>query len=289
MRSFVCTGGGLLLLLGSTSLQAQVTEPVPDTAQTASPTDPSAAAQPGDAGSGETQSSEATADEKKWKFATIGYGWFAGAKGKTDVIGPVPPVDLDLSLGDVLKALKFVFMGAAEARHDRLVILGDLMFVHMEAKEGIGIRDPDFLEAELDSRTAAVTLLGGYRVANEESVKVDLLAGGRLNFSKTSLQLDGPVRSASGSVKQTWLDPVIATRVVAPLGGKWGMTVYGDVGGVLFGSDFTWQGIATVNYQLNRKMTLGAGWRYFKVNYDEGDFLYNVGQNGPLIVFRTEL
>lgn len=289
MRSFVCTGGGLLLLLGSTSLQAQVTEPVTDTAQTASPTDPSATAQPADAGSGETQSSEATTDEKKWKFATMGYGWFAGAKGKTDVIGPVPPVDLDLSFGDVLKALKFVLMGAAEARKDRLVILGDLMFVHMEAKEGIGIRDPDFLDAELDSRTASITLLGGYRVANEESVKVDLLAGARLNHSKTSLQLDGPVRSASGSVKQTWLDPVIATRVLAPLGGKWGMTLYGDVGGVLFGSDFSWQGLATVNYQLNRKMTLGAGWRYFKVNYDEGDFLYNVGQNGPLIVFRTEL
>ena len=289
MRSFVCTGGGLLLLLGSTSLQAQVAEPVADTAQTASPTDPSAIAQPGDAGSGETQSSEATADEKKWKFATIGYGWFAGAEGETDVIGPVPPVGLDLSFGDVLKGFKFAFMGAAEARQDRFVILGDLMFIHLEADEGIGIRDPDFLEAELDSRTTEVTLLGGYRVVNEESVKIDVLAGGRMNFFKTTLQLEGPVRSAEGTVKQKWLDPLIATRVTAPLGGKWGMTVYGDLGGILFGSDLTWQGIATVNYRLNRKMTLGAGWRYFKVNYDDGDFLYNVAQSGPLIVFRTEL
>ena len=26
-----------------------------------------------------------------------------------------------------------------------------------------------------------------------------------------------------------------------------------------------------------------------KVNYDDGDFLYDVAQSGPLIIFRTEL
>lgn len=288
MRSFVCAGAGLLLVLGSTSLKAQVTEPVADPAQAAPPADPSVTTQPSDASSGET-SSDSTADEKKWKFATIGYAWFAHAKGKTDVIGPVEPVDLDLSFGDVIKAFKFAFMGAAEARKDRLVILGDLTFIHLEAKEGIGIRDPDFLDAELDSRTAEITLLGGYRAVKDESFNLDLLAGGRMNFFKTTLQLEGPVRSAEGTEKQKWLDPLIAMRASAPLGGKWSMALYGDIGGIIFGSDITWQGVATVDYQLNRKMTLGAGWRYFKVNYDDGDFLYNVAQSGPMLVFRTEL
>jgi hypothetical protein len=229
------------------------------------------------------------APSNKWQFSTIGYIWFAGAWGKTDVIGPVEPVDLDLSFGKVLKAFKFAFMGAAEARHDRIVILGDLTFIHLDAKEGIGIRDPDFLDAELDSRTAEVTLLGGYRVVNDGPVSVDLLAGGRMNFFKTSLELEGPSRSAEGSVKKTWFDPIIATRVNAPLGGKWSASAYGDVGGIVTGSDITWQGVAAVDYQINHKMSLGAGWRYFKVNYDDGDFLYNVHQSGPLITFRTIL
>jgi hypothetical protein len=34
-------------------------------------------------------------------------------------------------------------------------------------------------------------------------------------------------------------------------------------------------------------MSLGLGWRYFKINYRNGDFLYNVHQSGPLITFRT--
>ena len=288
MRSYGWAAGLLLLLLGSTGLQAQVAAQEPDTAQTTPPTDPTPA-QPADKSGGEAPSAPSTTDEKKWKFATIGYVWFAGVEGKTDVIGPVEPVDLDLSFGDVLKAFKFAFMGAAEARRDRLVILGDLTFIHLDAKEGIGIRDPDFLEAELDSRTAEITLLGGYRVVNKESFKLDLLAGGRMNFFKVTLQLEGPVRSAEGSEKHKWLDPLIAARATAPLGGKWSLAVYGDLGGVLFGSDITWQGVATVDYQISRKMTLGAGWRYFRVNYDDGDFLYNVAQSGPALVFRTEL
>src|SRR6185369_775793 len=138
------------------------------------------------------------ASSKKWELSTIGYVWLAGAWGKTDVIGPAEPVDLDLP------------------------------FIHLDANKGIGVRDPDFLEAELDSRTAEITLLGGYRVVNDGPVNVDLLAGARMNFFKTSLELEGPNRSAEGSVKKTWFDPIIATRVNAPLGGKWNASAYGD-------------------------------------------------------------
>ena len=235
------------------------------------------------------QSAQQEPSKKKWQFATIGYVWFATAKGETDVIKPVEPVGLDLSFGDVLKGLKFAFMGAAEARRDRLVILGDLTYVHLGTSKGIDIRNQDFLDASLHSKTAEITLVGGYRVIDKKPVMVDLLAGGRMNFFKTSLELEGPNRSAQGSVTQNWLDPLIAARAVAPLGGKWNFSLYGDLGGIVFGSDVTWQAVATVDYQINRKMRLGVGWRHFKVNYDNGDFLYNVRQTGPLIVFRTAL
>src|SRR4029078_854190 len=98
-------------------------------------------------------------------------------------------------------------MGAAEAKHDRLIILGDFTFIHLDADQGIGIRDPDVLQAELDSRTAELTLMGGYRVANKGPVTVDLLAGGRMNWFKATLQLDGPTQSVDGSKKESWFDP----------------------------------------------------------------------------------
>jgi hypothetical protein len=276
MRRLRLAAGLIVLVFGSTNLLAQVadsgvsleSQPV-GTAQQG-PTDP-----------------PAPADDKKWRLSTTAYVWFAGAEGKTDIIGPVAPVDLDLSFGDVIDAFKFAFMGAAEARRDRLVVLGDLTFIHLEAKKGVGIRDPDFIDVELDSTTAEVSLLGGYRVA-QGPVDLDLLAGGRLNFFKATLDLQGPNRNVEGENKQTWLDPLIGVRARVPLDDKWSMALYGDLGGIVFGSDVTWQAVAGVDYQISHKMSVGAGWRYFKVKYDEGDFLYDVAQSGPMITFRTQ-
>ena len=270
--------GALLLLLGCAGMAdaAQAAEVIDQVAQAEPP--PAAEAEP----------AAAADDSNKWKFATLGYFWAASAKGETDVIGPVEPVGLDLSFGDVLKGFKFAFMGAAEARKGRLVILGDLTFIHLEAKEGIDIRDQDFLDAELDSRTAEVTLVGGYRVVDQGPVLVDLAAGGRLNFFNTELKLEGPNQSAEGEINETWFDPLVAGRVIVPFGDKWRFNFYGDVGGFGVGSDITWQAIGTVSYDISRKISIGAGWRGFKVNYDKGDFVYDVAQNGPIIVVRSQ-
>jgi hypothetical protein len=241
----------------------------------AQPADPAAASEPAPASKG-------------WEFATITYVWMAGAEGDVDVIGPVEPVGLDLSFGDVLDSFKFAFMGAAEARHDRLVLLGDLTFIHLEANKGIDIRDQDFVDAELDSRTIDITALGGYRVVDKGKMAVDVLGGVRANFFKNSLQLVGPNREAEGSVSETWFDPLIAGRIYVPLGGKWGASVYGDIGGFGVASDLTWQAVAGVDYQLNRKFRLQAGWRHFKVDYDKGDFLYDVAQSGLFLAARYQ-
>ena len=92
-----------------------------------------------------------------------------------------------------------------------------------------------------------------------------------------------------GTEKQTWLDPLVGVRGRAPLDEKWALSFYGDLGGIVFGSDVTWQAVATVDYQISHKMSVGAGWRYFKVNYDKSDFLYHIAQSGPFLGLRYTL
>ena len=233
--------------------------------------------------------SQEPAPTKKWQFATLGYGYFTGAYGKTTPRDPLPTVDVDLSFGDVLKAFKLAFMGAAEARKDRVVFLGDLMWAHVGASQGLTARDRNFADVEIDAKTLAVTALGGYRVVEKGPVVIDLMAGARLNRNKQKVEYHGTLLDLSGSVSKTWVDPILATRMNAPLGGKFGLSLYGDVGGFGIGSDLTWQGIATVNYQISRKISAGIGWRYFKINYDDSDgFLYNVAQSGPIIAVRSD-
>jgi len=267
----------LLLGLGTVAEAQEGADPA-----AAAATEPEAAPSP--------ENAAPQAPKKKWEFATIGYVFFAGAYGQTKPRDPLSPVDLHLSFHDVLKSFKFAFMGAAEARNDRLVFLGDLMWVHLGEGKGLTARDRNFADVHIDSKTLAVTALGGYRVVDKGPVVVDLLAGGRLNGNKQKVDYHGTLVDVSGSVSKTWIDPVVATRVAAPLGGKFGVSFYGDIGGFGIGSKLTWQAIATANYQINHKMTVGAGWRYFQINYHDNDgFLYDVHQSGPLITFRTIL
>ena len=225
----------------------------------------------------------------EWKFAVVAYAWLAGAKGDVDVIGPVEPVGLDLSFGDVIDSFKFALMGSAEAQKGRLVLVGDLTFIHLQADHGIDIRDQEFIEATLDSRTIDITALGGYRVTGNEPVIVDVLGGVRANFFKNTLELEGPNQSVEGEKQETWFDPLLACRAIVPLGGNWGMSLYGDIGGFGIASDLTWQAQATVDYNINERFRLMAGWRHFKVDYDKGDFLYDVAQSGLFLGLRIQM
>ena len=291
MRTRSVAALGVFSLTAATAAQgAQPAGVSAQPAQTTTNTAPDALTQPvADATQPEAQpdTSQAAPASKKWQFATLGYAWFAGAHGQTDVIGPLDPIGLDLPFGKVLKGLKFVFMGAAEAKHDRFMILGDLMFINLGTSKGIDIRNRDFLDARLDTKTTEITLLGGYRLVDDPAAKLDLLAGSRVNFFNTSLELTGPERSAEGRVKQTWFDPIIAMRMIYPLGGKFSLSLYGDAGGFGIGSDLTWQAFGAVDYQFNHKMSIGAGWRHYKVKYRNGDFLYDVYQTGPIITLRS--
>lgn len=231
----------------------------------------------------------APANDGKWHFAGIGYGWLAGAYGTTKLGRLLPPVAVEMSPKDTIKALKFVVMGAGELRHDRLIFIGDLMWAHLGQSAAIKIRDRTLLSGSLSTKTLAVTALGGYRLIDNGPVTLDLLAGARLNGVNLGLRASGPNRSISGRAEHKWVDPVLASRLVVPLGGKFSASAYGDIAGIVWGSDFSWQALGTLNYQVSRKMRLGLGWRYFKLSYDTGDtFAYRVAQSGPIILFRTD-
>jgi len=284
VRSSICVTTVLPLLL-AVSAPAHATDVLP-AAAAAQETD----APPAPAPTTDAPSAAPAPAPKKWEFLTIGYIFFAGAYGTTTPRDPLSPVDLHLTFGDVMKSFKFAFMGAAEARKDRLVFLGDLMWVHLGEGKGLTASGYNFADVKIDSKTTAITALAGYRVVNHPSVTVDVLAGGRLNGNKQAVDYRGTPLDVSAKVSKTWVDPVLATRIRAPLGGKFGLALYGDAGGFGIGSKLTWQGMATADYRISHKMSAGLGWRYFKINYHDSDgFRYNVAQSGPIVTLRTVL
>ncbi|MCL6740616.1 hypothetical protein LZ518_05650 [Sphingomonas sp. RB56-2] len=234
-----------------------------------------------------TGAQAAEAPRSDWQFSTTMYVWVSDLEGNLRTAGPVEPVDVDLSYGKVLKHLKFAGMGALQARKDRLIFLADLSYVHLGADSGIGIRDDDLVEADLDATTFTASLLGGYRVA-EGKVDVDLMAGGRLVVTDTDLVLSGPLRTVEGDATESWVDPILAAHVGIPIGAKTTLAIYGDIGGFGVGSDLTWQAVIGVQHRIGSNWQLSAGWRHYAVDYDKGQFLYDVKQSGPIIGARFD-
>lgn len=218
----------------------------------------------------------------KWEVGSTTYVWFAGFKGDLRSAGEVEPISVDLSFSDILEHLKFAGMAMIKARRDRLVLMGDIGFVSLGAKKGIGIRDPDLVDADLDSSTLSATALAGYRIA-DSGVALDLLGGARLTRAVTKLELAGPSRSIEGDVTEAWIDPIIAAHVGIPVARHTTLSVYGDVGGFGTSSDLTWQTALAVQQDISQRWRLSGGWRILAVDYDKGSFLYDVKQSGPIV------
>lgn len=218
-----------------------------------------------------------------WEFSVTPYLWATGEKGDVGVIPNQEPVNLDLTFSDIFQNLKFAAMVIMQARKDRFVATADIGYVKVGADKDIGIRDPSFVEADLESSTFTATLLGGYRLMDQGPTFIDLMGGGRVTSSKTELTLTGPLNSISGEVTETWVDPVIAARFHTPLAEKWAAAFYVDIGGFGISSDFTWQLQGAVQYQIGQQWWLAAGWRYYSVDFDKDDFIYDVRMNGPII------
>lgn len=218
-----------------------------------------------------------------WQFAMHLYGWISDLEGDIRAGGDVEPVEADLSHGDVLEHLKFAAFGAFEARRNRLIFMADMTYAHLGAESGLHVTELDLVDAELDATVFTATLLGGYRVA-QGKVDIDLLAGGRMVINDTELVLSGPLRTVSGEVTETWIDPISATQIGVPVSDKTSLTFYGDMGAG--SSDFTWQAMAGVRHRISSRWQLTAAWRVYAVDYDKGQFLYDATQSGPVLGAR---
>lgn len=66
-----------------------------------------------------------------------------------------------------------------------------------------------------------------------------------------------------------------------PIDEKWLLHLITLVGGG--GSKYQWDVFGGVGYAINANWSAFAGYRAFKVNYWDGDFIYDVLQHRPLI------
>jgi hypothetical protein len=222
-------------------------------------------------------------DEAGWYFSITPYLWFAGAHGVVGALGH--DASVHVSAGDLLSHLNVGLMGQAEARHGRLVLNGDLLWLRLADDKAVPAPLLGASTAELRVGQFMWTSKGGYRVVDGEHFKADAMVGVRYWHLGQKLFFNPSLLGLDFHGSQNWADILVGGRVQLPVasGEKAVVNLIGDVGGWGASAKLDYQFAAVLGYKLCPKWTLQAGYRYLFVDYRHNNGVYNIVTSGPVV------
>lgn len=216
-----------------------------------------------------------------WQYEVMPYLWATRMKGDIQA-GPLPKTSVDMKFSDIFDTLDFGFMTAFEARKGRWGFLFDGMY--MKVSDSASASNPGgSVAAKMQIKQSMLAGAIAYR-AIEGNIPVDLVGGLRYNKIDAEAKIDASLFGQVGAVKRSgdkdWIDPYVGARVMLPINEKWKAVGYADIGGSGAGSDFTWQGMAGLIYSYSPSVSVNFGYRYMKIDYDDGGFKYDMANDG---------
>ena len=223
-----------------------------------------------------------------WQFEVTPYLFGAGMSG-TAGVGAVS-ADIDVSFGDILENFDSGFMMMFEARKGPWGFGFDGIYFRLKDQKTSSWQGPGGIGSVTgdleDTMTEQVYQLAAMYRLSDAAIKIDAIGAARYTQLDTDLNLvvttgsllPGGTRSLSAS--ESWWDPVIGIRVIAPIAENWTFVGYADIGGFGVGSDITYQAIAGVNWQVSEMIAAKAGYRYFYQNYENDGFVWDMASHG---------
>jgi hypothetical protein len=227
----------------------------------------------------------AVADEHGWEYEGAVYLWGAGIGGTT-----VTGDDIDISFSDLISNLDMAFMGAFVARKNDWGLFADLIYLNVSEDiktTGNIINRPVKLKTNVVLKGFITTLGGSYRVLENDTTALSLLAGARYLKLETDLKFDigqGAIKKKVSDSGSVW-DGVVGIRGQTDLNEQWYLTYYADVGAGE--SDLTWQILAGVNYRF-ASVDAALGYRYLEWDFNDNDIFDDLNLSGPYLGVRFQ-
>lgn len=211
----------------------------------------------------------------EWEFDGAVYLW-----GATIDATPNGGDEIEISFSDILDDLDMALMTSLGARKDKWSLLADIIYLDIEddqngSAELIGQSISTDVDVEL--KAWIINTMGGYRLVETDKYSLNLMAGARY------LWLEIPLEFQIGSVKEKVspsghiLDGILGVRGKVNLADKLYLSYQLDGG--TGDSDFTWQGLAGLNYKFN-KFNAVVGYRYLDWDIDGSD-IDDITVKGP--------
>ncbi|QJT08726.1 hypothetical protein [Oceanidesulfovibrio marinus] len=206
------------------------------------------------------------AETRELKYYINAYVWMPSITGTTKVLGKTKTVDAGF-FDEVLPELRFGAMLHGEVLYGNLVGLSaDMVFASLHSE--VGSSSDVYLDMLI------VDLLAYYRFGTyafgsegQNTISVDLLGGPRIWGLWLNIDADLERGSKSISRSNTWVDPVIAARSIFHFGDNWVCSLRGGVGGFGFGSQFTWDAVGMVGYEVTDVFSITVGYKAIGLDY----------------------
>lgn len=232
-----------------------------------------------------TLATPALAQDSGWSFALSPYAWTPGLTSSVETAWGT--VEVDKSIGDVLSDLDLAFMGAFEARNGPWSLIADLFYANLSQSRPtpLGVL---FSRAEFETEAKLLSGYAGYRVYENDRVALNAMVGLRINSVDLDISLSpGLLQGQRFGASETWVDPLVGSRMRFAITDRWFATALVDVGGFRAGSDLTWQIFGSLGYQFDERWSVQGGWRYVSIEKEINGRDVELDLNGPLLGFTV--
>lgn len=223
-----------------------------------------------------------SAAAEEWTITVAPYIWGTGLSGQVGALPGVPPIDVDVGFDDILDNLDFSFMGLINANNGRWGVTGDLFYAKISASN-TGLA-PLWSQTDVRVEETILSLYGEYKISESPTHALWALGGARYWDISTDITLSpGIAAGRSGTVADSWVDPVIGLRGRAEIGPKTYVTGWLMAGGFGVGSDEMYDIFGGVGYQFTPTTSVVLGYRWMSVDRTDGAFVFDMDTSGPLI------
>ncbi|MBT8347475.1 MAG: hypothetical protein KJO28_14360 [Desulfofustis sp.] len=218
-------------------------------------------------------------EESNWEFNLAPlYLWAISIDGDLGIRGRTSNVSIDF--GDVWDNLEGVFTVRFNGLYrKKFGFVFDYNYLDLGTEKA-----NDLVNVDVGFKSQIINLAGSYRFLNGDNT-LDGVAGIRYTKLDAGINLNNVGERLDGD--QDWVDPIVGLRYNYAFTDKWSLQLYGDIGGFGVSSDFTWQGLALIDYQPWKNVAFVAGYRGIGTDYETGSgtdqFTFDATVHGPLI------
>lgn len=208
-----------------------------------------------------------------WNFVLQPY-FLAPAMNGNSGVGPID-ANVDISRKDVLSSLNIGFLGYVEASKGNWAFGVDTNYMNLDAT-------PDARRTSADIGQLAVQPMLFYRVGPW----FELMGGARYNKIKVEIESTLPILDGRSRTVD-WVDPLVGFRFQGPLTNSLQFSLLANIGGIVTGSDLSYQVRPMLNFAVGSGITIDAGFQWAYMDYETGSglnrFVYDVSTTGPIL------